>query len=245
VDDGPGHAVLSPGYLAPVLTALTVDDNPRQGRAVVFDLGETLSDETRSWAAWAEWLGVSHFTLFALVGSMIGEGRSHRDAFSLVRPGLDMEVERGRRAAAGASDGYEVIDLYPDVVPCVDRLRADGWLVGVAGNQPAYAEIPLRTALPGLDLVGLSAVWGVEKPAPAFFERIGRELGLPASRIVFVGDRLDNDVLPAQRAGMTGVLLRRGPWGFRDAASAGAAAADLRVDGLAELPDLLVDLLRG
>jgi FMN phosphatase YigB (HAD superfamily) len=220
-------------------------EKPGAGRAVVFDLGETLSDETRTWAAWADWLRVPHFTFFALVGSMIGEGRSHRDAFPLVRPGLDMEVERARRAAAGAPDGYEVIDLYPDVVPCIARLRSDGWLVGVAGNQPAYAETPLRRALPGLDLVGLSATWRVEKPAPAFFERVARELGLPASRVVFVGDRLDNDVLPAQRAGMKGVLMRRGPWGFRDAASEGAAAADLRVDGLDELPDRLVDLVRG
>jgi FMN phosphatase YigB (HAD superfamily) len=203
------------------------------------------NDETRSWAAWADWLRVPHFTFFALVGSMIGEGRSHRDVFPLVRPGLDMEVERARRASAGAPDGYEVIDLYSDVVPCLARLRADGWLLGVAGNQPAYAEAPLRTALPGLDLVGLSAAWGVEKPAPAFFERVARELRLAASRVVFVGDRLDNDVLPAQRAGMKGVLLRRGPWGFRDAASAGAAAADLVLDGLDDLPDRLVELVGG
>lgn len=220
-------------------------EKPGSGGAVVFDLGETLADETRSWAAWADWLRVPHFTFFALVGSMIGEGRSHRDAFPLVHPGLDMGTERARRAAAGASDGYEVIDLYSDVAPCIERLRADGWLVGVAANQPAYAEAPLRAALPDLDLIGLSDVWGVEKPAPAFFERITRELGLPASRIVFVGDRMDNDVLPAMRAGMKGVHLRRGPWGFRDAASAGAVAADLRVDGLDELPDLLVKLASG
>jgi len=218
-------------------------ERPGAGCAVVFDLGETLADETRSWAAWADWLRLPHFTFFALVGSMIGEGRSHRDVFPLVRPGLDMEEERVRRAAAGASDGYEVLDLYPDVVPCLERLRSDGWLVGVAGNQPAYAEAPLRSAVPGLDVVGLSETWGVEKPAPAFFERLTRELGLAASRTVFVGDRMDNDVLPAQRAGMKGVLLRRGPWGFRDAASAGASAADLRVDGLDGLPDLLLDLL--
>jgi FMN phosphatase YigB (HAD superfamily) len=124
------------------------------------------------------------------------------------------------------------------------RLHADGWLVGVAANQPAYAEAPLRAALPGLDLVGLSAVWGVEKPAPGFFKRVIKRARLPASRIVFVGDRLDNDVLPAQGAGMMGVHLRRGPWGFRDAGSARAAAADLRIDVLDELPDLVGELVR-
>lgn len=207
--------------------------------AVVFDIGETLSDETRSWGAWADWLGFPRFTFFALLGTLIAEGRSHREIFAMVRPGSDMEEERRRRATAGAPDGYDVIDLYPDVVPCLTRLRADGWLVGAAGNQPAYAEVPLRAALPDLDLVGLSAIWGVEKPAEAFFERVVTELGMPPSHIVFVGDRLDNDVLPAQRQGMTGVLLRRGPWGFRDAASPAAVEADLRVDSLDELADAL------
>jgi HAD superfamily hydrolase (TIGR01549 family) len=209
------------------------------GRAVVFDIGETLSDETRSWGAWADWLGIPRFTFFALVGTLIAEGRSYREVFPIVRPDADIEDERRRRASAGAPDGYEVIDLYPDVLPCLTRLRADGWRVGVAGNQPTYAEAPLRAALPDLDLIGLSAKWGVEKPDAAFFERVVSELGLPPSHIVYVGDRLDNDVLPAQRCGMTGVLLRRGPWGFRDAASPAAIEADVRVDGLEELADAL------
>lgn len=225
-----------------IVSAVTSGSRPDPvgaGRAVVFDLGETLSDETRSWGAWADWMEIPRFTFFALVGSLIAEGRSHRDVFPLVRPGADMEEERKRRAAAGGSDGYEVIDLYPDVIPCLRQLRADGWRLGVAGNQPVYAEKALRAALPDLDLVGLSAVWGVEKPAPAFFARVAAELGLEPTRIVFVGDRLDNDVLPAQRSGMTGVLLRRGPWGFRDAVSREAAGADVRIDGLDELPGVL------
>jgi FMN phosphatase YigB (HAD superfamily) len=214
------------------------------GRAVVFDIGETLSDETRSWGAWADWLGVPRFTFFALLGALIAEGRSHQEIFPMVRPGSDMEAERRRRANAGAPDGYDVIDLYPDVMPCLTRLREDGWRVGVAGNQPAYADVPLRAALPGLDLVGLSAIWGVEKPAEAFFERVASELAMPPSHIVFVGDRLDNDVLPAQRLGMTGVLLRRGPWGFRDAASPAANEADIRIDSLDELPETLRSFAR-
>lgn len=44
---------------------------------------------------------------------------------------------------------------------------------------------------------------------------------------------------------MTGVLLRRGPWGFRDAASPAAVEADLRVDSLDELADALSSHARG
>lgn len=45
-------------------------------RAVFFDVGETLIDETRMWAEWAWWLGVPCFTFFALLGSLI-EGASN------------------------------------------------------------------------------------------------------------------------------------------------------------------------
>ena len=36
---------------------------------MVFDLGETLVDETRYWAGWAEELGVPALTLSALLGA--------------------------------------------------------------------------------------------------------------------------------------------------------------------------------
>jgi hypothetical protein len=38
------------------------------------------------------------------------------------------------------------------------------------------------------------------------------------------------------------VFLRRGPWGIRQASDPEAAVADLRIDGLAELPPAIVSL---
>ena len=46
-------------------------------------------------------------------------------------------------------------------------------------------------------------------------------------------------VLPAKRAGMLAVHIRRGPWGVIQSAWPEAAAADLRVDSLAELVSAL------
>jgi FMN hydrolase / 5-amino-6-(5-phospho-D-ribitylamino)uracil phosphatase len=45
--------------------------------------------------------------------------------------------------------------------------------------------------------------------------------------------------LPAKRAGLLAVHLRRGPWGFLQANWPEAAQADLRIDALTELPDAL------
>src|SRR5215213_11353177 len=63
-------------------------------QAVVFDLGETLVDESRSWAAWAEWLGVRPFDLAAVLGATIERRQDHGRALELFRPGFDFERER-------------------------------------------------------------------------------------------------------------------------------------------------------
>ena len=59
--------------------------------------------------------------------------------------------------------------------------------------------------------------------------------GFPAAAIAYVGDRLDNDVLPAKAAGMVAVFIRRGPWGVIHGASPQAASADLRLETLDHL----------
>jgi FMN phosphatase YigB (HAD superfamily) len=114
-----------------------------------------------------------------------------------------------------------------------------GYAVGLAGNQPERAEAVLRALDAPVDFVASSGRWGVEKPSRVFFERVCAEAGEPAPAIAYVGDRLDNDVLPARRAGMRAVFVRRGPWGFIHATWPEVAEADHRIDTLAELPELL------
>lgn len=208
-------------------------------RAVFLDIGETVVDETRLWAAWADWLGVPHFTFFALVGGMIERERDHRRAFELVRPGFDLQREQAARAAADAAKTLTREDLYPDAVPCLAALRAEGYQVGLAGNQPFNAEQWLYEMGLPVQVVASSAGWGVEKPSPEFFARIAEEAGLPAAEIAYVGDRVDNDVVPAAAAGMLAVFLRRGPWGYLQAGWPEAAQARIRIDHLRELPAAL------
>ncbi len=91
----------------------------------------------------------------------------------------------------------------------------------------------------------MSEAWGVEKPAPEFFTRLIALCGVPAAEIAYVGDRVDNDVLPAKAAGMVAIFLRRGLWGAIHASWPGAAQADLRIESLAELPEAFSRLPRG
>jgi FMN phosphatase YigB (HAD superfamily) len=208
-------------------------------RAVVFDVGETLVDETRHWGEWADWLGVPRLTFFAALGAVVERGWHHRRVFQLVRPGLDLDAEVRRRAEAGWIYRFEPGDFYPDALPCLAALATAGYRIGIAGNQPEAAEAALAAAGVRADFVASSAGWGVEKPDPAFFAKVAEAAAAPPAAIAYVGDRLDNDVLPAKAAGMFAVFLRRGPWGVIHDGSADAAWADLRLDGLVGLVEHL------
>jgi FMN phosphatase YigB (HAD superfamily) len=206
-------------------------------RAVFFDVGETLVDETGSWSQWAEWLGVTRLTLFAALGAVVARGGRHREVFELVRPDLDFREVLRQRADGRAA--FTVDDLYPDALPCLRAVRELGYRVGIAANQPPEAAGVLRRSGLTFEWLLISDVEGVHKPDPAFFARMLQVSGLPADAIAYVGDRVDNDVVPAAEAGMVAVHVRRGPWGVLQWDWPGAERAALRVGSLAELPDRL------
>ncbi|MFI7447950.1 HAD family hydrolase [Nonomuraea sp. NPDC049714] len=212
-------------------------------KAVVFDVGETLIDETRIWTRWARRLGVSPFVLMGALGGMAALDRSHREAFELVRPGLDISEELAaweRDEPDDLRNHFDAGDLYGDVREALAGLRAAGYQVIVAGNQPTRAyDALVKMELP-VDSVHTSDGWGVSKPAPEFFAKVAAVAGREPGEVLYVGDRLDNDVLPAAAAGMRTALLRRGPWGFLHAERPKAAqVADVIVDDLHSLLPVL------
>jgi HAD superfamily hydrolase (TIGR01549 family) len=204
---------------------------------VVLDVGEVLVDETRVFAVWAELLGVSPGTLAAVLGAAIVEGEDHVAAFAHVAPNVawrELEVEHEVRYGGFAPD-----DLYPDVRPALAALRDAGLRVVLAGNQPERRTAQLRALDLAVDDVVTSDELGAEKPDPAFFAAVLARLGAPdPASVLYVGDRVDNDVLPALEAGMRVCWVRRGPWGQLQDLPDGVEA-DLALEGLGELPELL------
>jgi len=197
-------------------------------RCVVFDVGETLVDESRAWTALAELAGVTAFTLMGALGALIERGEDHRAVWSLL--GV---------AAPGGPPPIAQADLYPDALACLRSVRSLGIKVGIVGNQPEGVEAELQAVGFEADFIASSTGWGVSKPSPEFFDRIIGAATLKGPSILYVGDRLDNDVLPARAAGMRTAFLRRGPWGFIHGQRPEAALADLRLESLSELAHVL------
>ncbi|ETK31683.1 HAD family hydrolase [Microbispora sp. ATCC PTA-5024] len=207
--------------------------------AVFFDVGETLVDETREYGTWADWLGVPRHTFSAVFGAVIAQGGDYRETFERFRPGFDLHLERERRARRGQAETFGEENLYPDARPCLAELAAMGVRLGLAGNQTARAERILRSLGLPVDVIGTSDGWGVEKPDRAFFRRVVAEAGCAPGAVLYVGDRLDNDIRPAQEAGLRTALVRRGPWGHILRDDAAAQRCLFRIDSLGELPALV------
>jgi HAD superfamily hydrolase (TIGR01458 family) len=137
---------------------------------------------------------------------------------------------------AGPEFGYAALD------------RAFGHLQRGARLVAMHRNLYWRTAEglrldSGAFLAGLEQAARVEaeitgKPARAFFEAALARLGAGAGEALMVGDDLESDVLAAQRAGITGVLVRTGKFQPEDLRAADGTP-DHVIDSFAELPALL------
>lgn len=200
-------------------------------KAAFFDVGETLIDEERWWRVLAEREGLQPHVVWAALGVTIDRGEEHNELWGHL--GVD-------RPSGWGTLEYEIGDLYPDAIPCLEGVRGLGLRVGIVGNQTAALEQWARDAELPADLISSSASLGVRKPDPAFFACVVELAGCAPGEVAYVGDRVDNDVLPAAAAGLVTVHVRRGPWGSLQRTP---PEATFGLGDLASLPDALASLL--
>lgn len=164
------------------------------------------------------------------------------------------------------SDGDASADLTG--ISLVDLDRADVIVLGGASPAFSYETMNrvFRRLMDGATLVGMhrnlfwktSDGWeldggaylaGLEaaaetqaticgKPEPSYFAAAVTMLGVPADRVAMVGDDIVNDVLGAQAAGITGVLVRSGKYRPGDERRP-EGEPDHVVDSIGDVPDLL------
>lgn len=200
-------------------------------KAVFFDVGETLVDEERWWRELAARTGLQPHVVWAALGVTIERGEEHDALWG------HLGIERPTAWWEGLT--YELGDLYPDAIACLESVRALGLQVGIVGNQTAALERWAREAQLPADVISSSESLGVRKPDRRFFERIVQLAAAAPGEVAYVGDRVDNDVLPAAAAGLVAIHVRRGPWGSLQRTPPEAA---LGLDTLARLPAALASL---
>jgi HAD superfamily hydrolase (TIGR01549 family) len=208
-------------------------------RWVCLDVGETLIDETRVFRTWAEIFGLPDFTLMAVLGGSISNEERPEDWRRFFEMLQQPEWRDQQPAFEVRYGGFRPDDLYPDALRAIDGLRARGYRVAIAANQPARRHAELEAIGVHADVIAMSEALGVHKPDPAFFARVLELMGGPdPGSVAYVGDRVDNDVRPPAAAGMRAVWIRRGPWGYLQEDSDGVANLVVRsLDELVERID--------
>jgi putative hydrolase of the HAD superfamily len=109
----------------------------------------------------------------------------------------------------GAWEHAHHFDLYDDVLPTLDDLRARGLSIGLLSNTARDLEVFVEHHGLEVDAVLTSRVHGKTKPHESIFLRMLELLGVGPAEAVMVGDTIEDDVEGARAVGMEAVLLDR------------------------------------
>lgn len=195
---------------------VSADDVRRASRAV----GESFSRAAQANALWTTSAERSRAFWLSVYGRMLG---------AVGLPGSD-----GLRAALYAAfTDRSNYALFDDVRPVLERLAADGYVLGLVSNFEAWLD-DLLVDLGVRDAFAvrvISGIEGVEKPDPRIYRLALDRSHVRAGDAAYVGDSPEFDVDPPAALGMFPVLIdRRG----RHPDHVGA-----RVTHLGELPEIL------
>lgn len=141
----------------------------------------------------------------------------------------------------GEAFGYEILNR------AFRQLMNGAELVALQKNRfwltPAGLSLDVGAFVAALEYASGAEAYVVGKPAPAFFATTLAEIPVAPGRAAMVGDDVESDVDGAQRAGLTGILVRTGKY-REDVVRASAIRPDMIVDSIADLPALLEGRLR-
>lgn len=129
---------------------------------------------------------------------------------------------------------------YPDALALFRALHGRV-TIGVVANQEATTVEALQRDGFGdyIDIWGISAVVGHEKPSRELFDWALEQAGTTAGHAVHIGNRLDTDVRPARALGMGTIWVTRGEAPEHPTPEQ-LAEADVAVPDLTTVPDLVL-----
>ena len=105
--------------------------------------------------------------------------------------------------------------VYPQAEECLRELHKR-YKIGIIANQvPGSSErLEKLGLLKHIDMVVASAEEGISKPDLRIFQIALDRADCEAEATVMVGDRIDNDILPANNLGMMTVWIKQGLGGL-------------------------------
>ncbi|MBQ4157393.1 MAG: HAD family hydrolase [Clostridia bacterium] len=198
---------------------------------IFFDIGSTLADETEAY---------DHRARDMIEGTNLSFSEFDKARHDFAKMGLDGNSEAIRHFGLKKTPWHsEDEKLYPDAYDALTDLYQKGYNLGIIANQNPGVEARLKAwgIRKFFRVIISSAEAGCAKPDRAIFELALKTAGCKAEECAMVGDRLDNDMLPAKMIGMKTVWVRTGlskvqPLKF------GKGICDIQIESLMELTEI-------
>ncbi len=195
-----------------------------------FDMGSTLIDEStcyeRRLRHIADYAGIKFEQIY-------------EKAVSLYKNNQKGDLVLSEQYGTKLPWPFESEFLYDDTISCLEKLHGK-YKIGIIANQNAGSEERLEKfgILKYIDLVIASAEEGVAKPDKRIFEiALTKAVCIPEQAIM-IGDRIDNDIIPAKAIGMKTIWIKQGFGGLWTIQKEDEKA-DYCIANLTELCDLI------
>ena len=132
-------------------------------------------------------------------------------------------------------------DIVEGTFEILDNIRKSGCKLALIANDDSVSarNIIKTTGLEDyFDVIVISEELGVEKPDQEIFVAALAKLGVKPENAVMVGNRIDSDIIGANRVGMKSILFK---WNTRynELITSKEKKPDFTIGSLSELPGLL------
>ena len=199
---------------------------------ILFDVGSTLIDETEAY---------NHRIRDAIQNTNITLEQFNKKRVEFAKQNLKSDLEALKYFGLVKTPWHKEDEIpYPDAQETLNLLYAKGYKIGVIANQSLGTADRLEKwgLLKYISVVVASAEIGFEKPDERIFKRALEMANCSAHDCVMIGDRLDNDILPAKKIGMKTIWIKQGFARYSQPENL-ECQADYTVGNLTELTDLL------
>lgn len=175
---------------------------------IFFDIGSTLVDESECYKArYAETVKGTDITCEEFENKVIEFSKQNKKGDHEAAKHFNLRLSKWRK---------ELEKLYPDTKDVLKSLLKMGYCLGIIANQSLGSEKRLEEwgILKYFSVVIASAEEGVAKPDKEIFLRALKKANCDPQNAFMVGDRLDNDIVPANKIGMKTIWIKQGLGGY-------------------------------
>lgn len=175
---------------------------------IFFDIGSTLVDESECYRArYAETVKGTDITYEKFENKVIEFSKQNKKGDHEAAKHFNLRLSEWRK---------DLEMLYPDTKDVLKSLLKMGYCLGIIANQSLGSEKRLEEwgIRKYFSVIIASAEEGVAKPDKEIFLRALKKANCDPQNAFMVGDRLDNDIVPANKIGMKTIWIKQGLGGY-------------------------------